>query len=123
MKFHKVAFLSILMCAFACFLVACTTPKEEAVGQLESLYADVKAHSKSYSIEDWEHYLEEYNRIDTLLKQFEFTDEERFNMSQVKGRCAAYAREAYVIQNANKLNNSLKDSRGVFKGYTNGLQD
>lgn len=119
----KIYIVMFLLFSAICAFVACTSPKSEAVARMQELYQETKQNYKTYSVDDWNAYLIQYNELDSLLNTFEFTEDEKKAMGEIKGRCAAYAREASVIQENHKKSNTLRDSRGVFKGFSTGIGD
>lgn len=119
-KFYKnLSF--VLICCCTCLLCSCSSPKEEAFARLKNLYEDARANSKSYDISQWDVYLSEYQNVVTLLSQYDFNSNEQQEVDRIKGRCAAYAREAMVFKSSRELGNALQQARGVFKGFSEGI--
>jgi len=117
----RLSWISFCWLILATAFVACSGPKEETVERLRVLYEDAKAHSKEYSDEQWQAYLVEWQQVDSLLSLYEFSEEELAEISPMKGRCGAYAMKAASVDASKQITNALQESRGVFKGFVNGL--
>lgn len=114
-------YLIVVLCCCTSLFCSCTTPKDEAVARLKNLYEDAQINSKSYDIHQWDVYLCEYQNTVALVSQFNYSSNEQQELDRIKGRCAAYAREAMVFKSSRELGYALQQARGVFKGFSEGI--
>ena len=112
--------ISTLLVLFGAVLtfVSCSGTEDRAFSRLSILYDDAKANSKNYTVEQWRVYLDEYHVVDSLLAECEFSEERMADVNRMKGRCAAYAREGLLLIDSRQIGNSLNQTRGAFKGYS-----
>lgn len=105
----------VCVCALTAVFTSCSDSKQDAVSRLTYLYQDVRTNSKNFNAEQWNAFLSEYKAIETELSQYTFDGEERNEISRLKGRCAAYAREATMVVANRQLSNTLLQTRGTFE--------
>ncbi|MBE6332082.1 MAG: hypothetical protein E7070_07230 [Bacteroidales bacterium] len=112
--------ISTLLALFGAVVMfmSCSGTEDRAFTRLSILYDDAKANAKNYTVEQWRVYLNEYNIVDSLLAECEFSEERKADVSRMKGRCAAYAREGLLLIDSRQIGNSLNQTRGAFKGFS-----
>lgn len=118
-------FTIILLCTFV--LMSCATREERQVKSLQKFTIELKTNSNSYTDEQWQQAINDYERITESLKVGRYTDGERREIGKLKGQCLAifaqYAIGAYEreLQGAtNELEGALE---GFFGEFDNGLTE
>ena len=113
----NISTLLVLLSAVFVFM-SCSGAEDKAFARLSILYDDAKANAKNYTVDQWRVYLDEYHVVDSLLAECEFSEERKTDVSRMKGRCAAYAREGLLLIDSRQIGNSLNQTRGAFKGFS-----
>ena len=108
----------LMLLSTVCLFVACSGLEDRTYARLSVLYDDVRVNSKNYTVDQWRIYLDEYHIVDSLLTECEFSGERQADVSRMKGRCAAYAREGLLLIDSRQINNTLNQTRGAFKGFS-----
>lgn len=75
-------------------------------------------HEK-YSQEDWDNFVRDYEKVDSILDLYEYTPEQYEKIGKMKGRCAAYAAKEYGKRFGRELENKVNE----FQGFMEGLLD
>ena len=118
MKTFRPTILLLLIGSMATLLASCApSEKQQALDQLDALYADARANSKNYTTEQWNVYLTAYQQADSILSLYRFEGEEERVVNRMRSRCAAYAHEASVVMASQQLGDALRQSRGIFRTH------
>lgn len=112
--------LSVLTLMASVFF-ACQSEKDAAYTQLKDLYADVEANAKNYTTEDWEKFLDKFEKVDSLISVNEYTPEELEEIGRIKGKCAAYAVKASAKVAGQKFKEAIDEAAGAIDGLMEGL--
>lgn len=107
----------------ACILTACTDPKDKAKAQLMNLYEEVSQNSDEYTDEQWENFLVEYQKTDSLLNLYEYSAEERQEIGKVKGKCAAYVVKAKAAEAKKAIKEATQELKGMVEGFLEGMSE
>lgn len=117
---NKLIRLSVLT-LIATFIVACQSEKEAAYSKLKDLYADVEANAEQYNAQDWEQFLNEFHRVDSLTSINEYTPEIQKEIDRLKVGCSVYAVRARVEVAGKEIKDVIQEAAGAFEGVMEGL--
>ena len=82
MKILKI-FVYLLVCVF---IFASCENKQTPIKKLEKLDRTLVQQSESFTEQDWENALMEYEQIEEELSRYNYTDEELRQIGKMKGR-------------------------------------
>ena len=116
-KFIRLSVMALVVCLFA----ACQSEKEAAYSKLKGLYEDVTLNSDQYTTQDWENFLIEFQKVDSLISVNEYTDEELKEIGRLKGKCASYAVKAGAEVAGKKLKDVINEAAGIIDGFMEGF--
>lgn len=117
----KKFFLFSVMALAVSLFASCQSEKEAAYSKLQNLYEEVSANSDSYTAQDWEKFLNEFQTVDSLLSVNEYTDEELQEIGRLKGKCASYAVKAGAEVAGKKFKEAIKEAAGILDGFLEGF--
>ena len=117
----KKLFLMLSMAAL--LLSACTDPKVKAKTQLEDLYTDVSTNGDNYEAEDWIKFLDQYHQTDSLLRLYDYTEDESKEIGKLKGKCAAYLVKAKAAAARSRIRAAAEEMKGMVEGFVEGIED
>lgn len=104
--------LKYCFCLLFCvlFFASCEN-KQTPIRKLEKLDRTVQ-NSTSFTDQDWENVIAEYEQIEQELSLYDYTDEELRRIGQMKGRLLAKITKEYIDKTAKGLDAYLK----IFEG-------
>lgn len=109
-------FRNLCLMAFACLALTACDKKAAALDDFRDLTNEVTNHSQNYTVDDWRQYLKDYHVVDSVINLYEYTDEEKKEITKMESKCAAYAIKAGAIIAKEELKN-------IFKGAGQEIQD
>ena len=104
-------------------LPSCRDKKSSAYNQLHSLYNNVSKNHDKFTQKDWEKFLHDYERIDSLLDLYEYTSEQYEEIGELKGRCAAYAVKAYGNMLQEEIDYKINEFTGFLEGFSSEIKN
>lgn len=96
------------------FAVSCKTEPviSDPKTDLENLVEAIEENHTSYTEKDWEDAVAEFERIEDLLDDREYSDEERQEIGRLKGRIAGYMTKAVIQTLKSDLDRVGKELEG-----------
>lgn len=113
MKTLKFCFY-LLMCVF---IFASCENKQTPIRKLESLDKTLMQKSDSFTTQDWEAAIAEYEQIERELSMYNYTDEELRMIGRMKGRLWAKISKEYLNTAAEGIDAYLKMFEGALEGF------
>ena len=101
-----------------CILVfASCENKQTPVKKLEKLDRTLVQQSESFTEQDWENALMEYEQIEEELSRYNYTDEELRQIGKMKGRLLAKISKEYLNKTMDEVDSYLKMFEGALEGF------
>ena len=101
-----------------CILVfASCENKQTPVKKLEKLDRTLVQQSESFTEQDWENALMEYEQIEQELSMYNYTDEELRQIGKMKGRLLAKISKEYLNKTMDEVDSYLKMFEGALEGF------
>ena len=101
-----------------CILVfASCENKQTPVKKLEKLDRTLVQQSESFTEQDWEAAIAEYEQIERELSMYNYTDEELRMIGRMKGRLWAKISKEYLNTAAEGIDAYLKMFEGALEGF------
>jgi hypothetical protein len=73
--------------------------------------------SESFTEQDWENALMEYEQIEQELSMYNYTDEELRQIGKMKGRLLAKISKEYLNKTMDEVDSYLKMFEGALEGF------
>ena len=101
-----------------CILVfASCENKQTPIKKLEKLDRTLVQQSESFTEQDWENALMEYEQIEQELSRYNYTDEELRQIGKMKGRLLAKISKEYLNKTMDEVDSYLKMFEGALEGF------
>ena len=97
-------------------LTSCNN-KQAPVRKLETLDRTLMQKSDSFTTQDWEAAIAEYEQIERELSMYNYTDEELRMIGRMKGRLWAKISKEYLNTAAEGIDAYLKMFEGALEGF------
>lgn len=104
----------LLVCVF---IFASCENKQAPIKKLEKLDRTLVQQSESFTEQDWENALMEYEQIEQELSRYNYTDEELRQIGKMKGRLLAKISKEYLNKTMNEVDSYLKMFEGALEGF------
>ena len=104
----------LLVCVF---LFAYCQNKQTPIKKLETLDKTLTQKSNSFTTQDWENAIAEYEQIEKELSMYNYTDEELRMIGRIKGRLWAKISKEYLNTAAEGIDTYLKMFEGALEGF------
>ena len=104
----------LLLCVF--ILASCEN-KQTPIKKLETLDKTLTQKSNSFTTQDWENAIAEYEQIEKELSMYNYTDEELRMIGRMKGRLWAKISKEYLNTAAEGIDAYLKMFEGALEGF------
>lgn len=104
----------LLVCVF---LFASCQNKQTPIKKLETLDKTLTQKSNSFTTQDWENAIAEYEQIEKELSMYNYTDEELRMIGRMKGRLWAKISKEYLNTAAEGIDTYLKMFEGALEGF------
>lgn len=104
----------LLVCVF---IFASCENKQTPVKKLEKLDRTLVQQSESFTEQDWENALMEYEQIEEELSRYNYTDEELRQIGKMKGRLLAKISKEYLNKTMDEVDSYLKMFEGALEGF------
>ena len=104
----------LLVCVF---IFASCENKQNPIKKLEKLDRTLVQQSESFTEQDWENALMEYEQIDQELSMYNYTDEELRQIGKMKGRLLAKISKEYLNKTMDEVDSYLKMFEGALEGF------
>ena len=110
--------LKFYFCLLLCmFIFASCENKQTPIKKLEKLNRTVVQESETFTTQDWENTIAEYEQIEKELSMYNYTDEELRMIGQMKGRLWAKISKEYLNTAAEGIDAYLKMFEGALEGF------
>ena len=110
--------VKIYFCLFVCLLIFCSCENKQApIKKLENLNRELIQNSDSYTSQDWEKAVFEYEQIELELSKYNYTDEELRQIGKMKGRLFAKLSKEYLNKTMDEVDSYLKMFEGALEGF------
>jgi uncharacterized Zn finger protein len=106
--------LYLLVCVF---IFASCENKQTPIKKLEKLDRTLVQQSESFTEQDWENALMEYEQIEEELSRYNYTDEELRQIGKMKGRLLAKISKEYLNKTMDEVDSYLKMFEGALEGF------
>ena len=105
-------------CLFICILIfsSCEN-KQTPIKKLEKLDRTLVQQSESFTEQDWENALMEYEQIEQELSMYNYADEELRQIGKMKGRLLAKISKEYLNKTMDEVDSYLKMFEGALEGF------
>lgn len=104
----------LLVCVF---IFASCENKQTPIKKLEKLDRTLVQQSESFTEQDWENALMEYEQIEEELSRYNYTDEELRQIGKMKGRLLAKISKEYLNKTMDEVDSYLKMFEGALEGF------
>lgn len=104
----------LLVCVF---IFASCENKQTPIKKLEKLDRTLVQQSESFTEQDWENALMEYEQIEQELSMYNYTDEELRQIGKMKGRLLAKISKEYLNKTMDEVDSYLKMFEGALEGF------
>ena len=104
----------LLLCVF---IFASCENKQTPIKKLEKLDRTLVQQSESFTEQDWENALMEYEQIEQELSMYNYTDEELRQIGKMKGRLLAKISKEYLNKTMDEVDSYLKIFEGALEGF------
>ena len=104
----------LLVCVF---IFASCENKQTPIKKLEKLDRTLVQKSDSFTEQDWENTLMEYEQIEQELSMYNYTDEELRQIGKMKGRLLAKISKEYLNKTMDEVDSYLKIFEGALEGF------
>ena len=110
--------LKFYFCLLLCmFIFASCENKQTPIKKLEKLNRTVVQESETFTTQDWENAIAEYEQIEKELSMYNYTDEELRMIGRIKGRLWAKISKEYLNTAAEGIDTYLKMFEGALEGF------
>lgn len=113
MKILKI-FVYLLVCVF---IFASCENKQTPIKKLEKLDRTLVQKSDSFTEQDWENAMMEYEQIEQELSMYDYTDEELRQIGKMKGRLFAKISKEYLNKTMDEFETQMKMFEGALEGF------
>ena len=113
MKILKI-FVYLLACVF---LFSSCENKQTPIKKLEKLDRALVQKSESFTEQDWENAMMEYEQIEQELSMYDYTDEELRQIGKLKGRLFAKISKEYLNKTMDEFETQMKMFEGALEGF------
>lgn len=107
-------YIYLLVCVF---IFASCENKQTPIKKLEKLDRTLVQQSESFTEQDWENALMEYEQIEQELSIYNYTDEELRQIGKMKGRLLAKISKEYLNKTMDEVDSYLKMFEGALEGF------
>ena len=107
-------YIYLLVCVF---IFASCENKQTPIKKLEKLDRTLVQQSESFTEQDWENALMEYEQIEQELSIYNYTDEELRQVGKMKGRLLAKISKEYLNKTMDEVDSYLKMFEGALEGF------
>ena len=107
-------YFCLLICVF---IFASCENKQTPIKKLEKLDRTLVQQSESFTEQDWENALMEYEQIEEELSRYNYTDEELRQIGKMKGRLLAKISKEYLNKTMDEVDSYLKMFEGALEGF------
>lgn len=104
----------LLVCVF---IFASCENKQTPIKKLEKLDRTLVQQSESFTEQDWENALMEYEQIEQELSMYNYTEEELRQIGKMKGRLLAKISKEYLSKTMDEVDSYLKMFEGALEGF------
>lgn len=104
----------LLVCVF--IFTSCEN-KQAPIKKLEKLDRTLVQQSESFTEQDWENVLMEYEQIEQELSMYNYTDDELRQIGKMKGRLLAKISKEYLNKTMDEVDSYLKMFEGALEGF------
>lgn len=94
---------------------SCST-KTSAISDLRSLTYDIREYGAEYTLADWKRVKNEYDKIDSRIRQYDYTPAEREEIGELKGQCVKYFAKGLVTNAAGQIIGISSEIKGILEG-------
>ncbi len=102
---------------FCIIVFASCENKQVPIKKLEKLDRTLVQQSESFTDQDWENAIAEYELIEQELSLYDYTDEELRQIGKMKGRLLAKISKEYLNKTMNEVDSYLKMFEGALEGF------
>ena len=106
----------LLVSVLVLVLTSCNN-KQAPVRKLETLDRTLMQKSDSFTTQDWENAIAEYEQIEQELSMYDYTDEELRMIGRMKGRLWAKISKEYINQTVDGIESHMKVFEGILEGF------
>lgn len=107
-------YIYLLVCVF---IFASCENKQTPIKKLEKLDKTLVQQSESFTEQDWENALMEYEQIEQELSMYNYTDDELRQIGKMKGRLLAKISKEYLNKTMDEVDSYLKMFEGALEGF------
>ena len=107
-------YIYLLVCVF---IFASCENKQTPIKKLEKLARTLVQQSESFTEQDWENALMEYEQIEQELSMYNYTDDELRQIGKMKGRLLAKISKEYLNKTMDEVDSYLKMFEGALEGF------
>lgn len=108
-------FILIPLAALAMLVSSCST-KTSAISDLRSLAYDIRDYGSEYTLSDWKKVKSEYDKIDSRLRQYDYSPAQREEIGELKGQCLKYFAKGLVTNAAGQIIGISSEIKGILEG-------
>ena len=113
MRHNIILMILIAVCVFSC----CSTHEQRQVISLQRFTTELQRNSETYSDEQWQQSIQEFEVITEKLQNGRYTDEERCEIGKLKGQCLAIYTQYALRSYERELEGATEELLGAFEGF------
>lgn len=116
-------FKLLLFLVIAGLTITSCDPKKSALDNLRDLSTNVTNNSDNYSVDEWKNFLSEYQKADSLINLYEYTEEEKQEIKSLQKQCNKYLLKAGTKVAAGYIQDIFNGASDAVKDAVKGASD
>ena len=109
------------MALISLLLLTSCDKKQIAIDNLRDFVEKVEKKAPSYTSDDWDKVDAEYKEIISDINKYQYTDEEKKQISKMTGKYAGIKTKYSVNQFIEGIGDAVKEIRSTIEGFKDGL--
>ena len=106
----------LLAAAAAILLSSCHTGKEAALQELRNLTTEIEGNATSYNFNEWIKVQKKYQKIDSRIAKYDYSQAESHEIGELKGQCLGYFAKGVLGKASNKVIDAANQIQGIIDG-------
>lgn len=120
MKTKNVINTLVVLAVSLVMFSSCTT-KQGAINDLRRFSYELRDHSASYDVNDWDKALNKFVKLRDEINKHDYTADEHRTIGQLEGECASYMVKGAKDGIINRVGTYTNELQGILEGILGGL--
>ena len=108
--------------ALALTIVSCQSGKQAALNDLRDLTVEIQQNAHTYNFKEWLAEERRYEKIDSRLRKYDYTEEESREIGELKGECLGWFAKGVIGKATNKIQDAANQIQGIIDGIQKALK-